>query len=212
MYFVGGSAGHPSMTFRCRVGGGWGSPGTTCTVPPRQIDAARAEALAWEAVTESLVRLPRSPRATIARAHSLYRQSAPSAEAAHKNAAERINRAVARRERAIELYLSGAIDRARFDAESAAADSEFQNAESDLANLPAPPDETMLTAAWESLREMRRLIAAIAPARYAATLRALGVAVVSPAGVPIETGRRGPKPDAGRVDIRFRAELAVFLA
>lgn len=212
MYLVGGSLGHASVVFRCRTGAGWSHPDAVCQTQPRQIAADRAEALTWQEVTAAVSRVPRSPAGAIRHAHDLYRRIAPIADSAHRMALERKNRAVARRERVIELYLAGAIDRPRFDAESAAADSELQKSESQIAELPAPPDDDALTAAWAELRSMRQVLASILPEHYSRWLRMLGVAVVSPAGVPLITGRRGPRPDAGRIAIRFRDELAVVFS
>lgn len=210
MYLVGGSIGFPVPTFRCRVGGGWGQPGVICDFPPRQIAAARAEALTWGAVMEAFVRLPLSPRATINAAQAEYRRMSPAADASVRIAQERQKRAVARRERVIELYLAGTIDNAKMARELAQVAIDESDAASMLAQLPRPVDAVAIEAAWSALREMRRALRDVPEEDRGLWLRKVGIAVLSPAGVPLVTGRRGPRADAGRVEIRFRDEYAVL--
>lgn len=208
MYLVGGSAGHPSVAFRCRVGAGWGHPEATCAYQPRQIDAARAEALTWAAVTDSLARLPLSPRAIINAAQAEYRTLAPDTDETLRHALERKNRAQGRRERALGLYLAGDIDRARYDRESSSAAIDESAADAELEHLPRPPSPEAIDAAWSALRDMRRSLSHVPEEDRGLWLRKLGVAVLSPAGHTIATGRRGPRPDAGALTIRFRREYA----
>jgi DNA invertase Pin-like site-specific DNA recombinase len=210
MYLVGGSASRPVPAFRCRIGAGWGPPDVTCQWQPRQIVAGRAESLAWEAVIEAFSILPPSPRAVIREAQAEYRRLSPASDAAYKDALVRQNKALQRRERVLEAYLSGDIDRARFDRESVSLDAELRNAELDLARLPNPPDGEAIESAWSALHGMKPMLRDVSESERGAWLRNLGVAVVSPAGYTVSTGKRGSRPDAGRIVMRFRSEYAVL--
>jgi site-specific DNA recombinase len=210
MYLVGGSAGAPTPAFRCRVGGGWAHPDAICTAQPRQIAADRAEALAWDAVRAALERLPLSPRRAIDEAEAAYRQAMPAADASVRQAIGRRKAAAARRDRAIEMYLAGDIDRGRFEAESTRAASELAEAETALAHLPAEPDAAAIAAAWAALRELRDVLEVAGDEHKAMLLRRIGHAVLAPAGHRVASHRRGPRPDAGMITIQFRPELAAF--
>jgi hypothetical protein len=210
MYLVGGTASRPTPAFRCRIGGGWGPPDARCDFDPAQIVAVRAESLAWEAVIGAFLILPTSPRAIIREAQAEYRRLLPASDAAHGNALVRQNKAVQRRERVLEAYLGGAIDRARFDRELVSVDSELREAEAQLATLPNPPDAEAIGAAWSSMRAMRAMIRDTPESERGLWIRKLGIVVVSPAGYTVPTGKRGSRPDAGRVSIRFRREYAVL--
>lgn len=211
MYLVGGSTGFPVPTFRCRVGGGWGQSDAVCMFPPRQIAADRAEALTWDAVTETFARLPLSPKAIIKAAQAEYRRLTPDTDAAMRMAQERQKRAATKRERLIDLYIRGDIDRAKFDREPLLASNEGAEANLVLAGLPDPPDPTLIESAWQLLRDMRRSLIQVPEEERGLWLRKVGVAVLSPAGHTIVTGRRGPRPDAGVITIRFRSEYAQIL-
>jgi site-specific DNA recombinase len=210
MYLVGGTASRPTPAFRCRVGGGWGPPDVRCDYQPAQIVAARAESLAWEAVIDAFSILPTSPRAIIKEAQAEYRRSSPASDEAHTMALERKKRSVARRERVIELYLSGAIDNARVSRELAQVAIEESEADAALATLPNPPDAEAIEAAWSALRDTKPMLRDAPESERGLWIRKLGVVVVSPAGYTVSTGKRGSRPDAGRVSIRFRPEYAVL--
>lgn len=212
MYLTGGSPGRPTLVFRCRAGAGWAHPDATCAIQPRQLRAEYAETLAWEAVMQALDRLPTSARRVVAEAQRQFRQSVPAAEAAIRDATVRQNRARLRRERVLEAYLSGDIDRARFDRETAAIDAELREAESLLARLPQPPNAEAIEAAWQALRQMRRIVAGMEDTERRRVLHRLGIAVVSPAGVTMARNGPGQRADAGRVVIRFREEYREFFA
>jgi hypothetical protein len=203
MYLVGGSPGRPPVTFRCRVGGGWGPVGTTCDLRPRQMPAAQAERMAWQAITDALADLP-ALKHVYARARREYRAAIPLADAAVREAQERHRRAVARRNRAESLYLSGARERGWFDAEDTVVAAELAAADAVLARVPEPPDKGQLETIWRELRELRSALGQYGDDEKTAVLHTLGVVVVSPAGY------RVGRADAGIVRIRFRPELRAF--
>jgi hypothetical protein len=210
MYLVGGSPSRPVPAFRCRIGAGWGPPEVTCQWQPRQIVAGRAESLAWEAVIEAFGRLPASPRAIIREAQAEYRRLSPASDAAYRQAQERKKRALERRGRIIELYLGGTIDNARMGRELAQVARDEEECAAMLASLPNPPDAEAIETAWSALRAMKPMLRDVSESERGAWLRKLGVAVVSPAGYTVPTGKRGSRPDAGKVMIRFRPEYAVL--
>lgn len=209
MYLVGGSPGRPVLSFRCRVGGGWGNFDAVCSVQPRIIRMDRAEELTWKAILAGLVRLPR-PRDVERLTRQHYREQSPSAQAARADAERRSRRLSAERERWLHAFTTGSAPQARFDREMARLAAEEREIASLVAELPQLPDHAVVEDAWRQLRQMRQ-IATLAPAETRGQiLRAIGVAIVSPAGVPIVRSGPGPREDAGRVRLRTRPGLALF--
>lgn len=211
MYLDGGRPHKQRPHFTCGATS-W-QPDITCAHRPRGIERERAETLTWRAVCEDFARL-RPGDAVYREIVAAYQAEAPLAERARRETGARQERIMERRQRTEDLYLSGVRDRAWFDAEDARLAAEEREIAAQLATLPAPPDEAAVLAVWRSLSDMQRMLTQIEPADRGGWLRALGLAVVSPAGVPdIAIGSRpGPKPDAGRVTIRYRPEIAPFLA
>lgn len=208
MYLIQPYRSKPYADFRCRLAGA-GNAGPMmppCPVSPRSIRVWRAEEMAWEAVCRDLGRVL-SPRVVLADARRRYQLLLPAGDAVRKEAHERKRRALARRERAEGLYLSGSRERAWFDVEDALAAAELAAAERALGDFAAPPAEDAIKEQWRRLRGLRDLLDAIEGDDRAPVLRELGVAVVAPCGSPAPRGGNG---DGGRITIRYRPELAPF--
>ncbi len=209
MYLVGGSPGRPVLGFRCRVGGGWGTIGSVCPVQPRQIRADRAEALTWLSITDGLSHM-RRPREIVRAARRRFREERPSAHQTRADAEARGRRVASQRARLLDLYVNSSYTRPHLDRELAKIEAEERVITALLTGLPALPDTEAIEAAWDRLRVLRDA-APLAPAEArGAILHALGVAVVSPAGVPIVRAGPGRREDAGRVTLRARPEFAGF--
>lgn len=193
--------------FRCRVASSGvihaRNPG--CTLSPRNILMTRAEELTWQRIVDDLAHLL-PPRAVLAAARRQYHAATPVSQAAHEEALARKSRAVARRQRAEDLYLSGARDRAWFDAEDALAAQDAAAADRVLASMPTPPDPAVITAEWETLRNLRSTLREYGPRERGAVLHTLGIAVV------VAAGRKSGTGDVGAVRMRYRPALARFFA
>jgi DNA invertase Pin-like site-specific DNA recombinase len=209
MYLVGGSPGRPILSFRCRVGGGWGDFGVACPFSPRMIRMDRAEELTWEAIHEALARLP-SPRSVLRQTQRRYRLESPTAEAVTRDMEARSRRVAAERERVIYMFRTGTIPHARFDREMAQIMTEEQEVAARLAALPVTPSLEAIETAWNDLRALRDALPLAADEERGRLLRAIGTAVVSPAGYPVVRSGPGRREDAGRVRLRARPGLAPF--
>jgi len=203
MYLRGTSPHRPFATFHCRGGPEWGGThGYACQLSPRQLRAERAETLAWERLREDLAAL-RYPVDVIKEAERRDRLASPTAQATRRQAADRCQRLEAKRERWVEMYADGTIDRAKLDRELTKIDAEGAEVAAILAALPESADPTQIETEWQHLREIRDLFALFPAEARGQTLRRLGVAVVSPAGYRL--GRTG---DAGHVELRYRPNWA----
>lgn len=202
------SHGEARQVFRCRAGssGALAADAPACPYLPRQIDRARAETLAWEVMRAALDALPRSPAPVISEARRAYRAAAPTADARRADLAARRERACARRQRAEDLYLSGARDRVWFAGEDARAVAELAALDAELAALPALPDECAIEALWASLRQLRDITEVVQPAERGGVLRALGTVMVSPSPA------RQHRHDGSTITLHPRPELRALLA
>lgn len=200
MYLGVGTPSRPRHTIRCRSGAGWARSGRSCGISPQQIGADRAETLTWAALTDLLTRLPASPRRIIAAARARHRMQAPATIAAQREAQERRRRAVVDRQRAADMYVSGRMDLAWFDAQDARLAAVEREADVLLARLPEPPDESAIEAAWQHLRGIAEILVSIEGLDRGPVLREIGVAVIGPVGY------RSGRGDAGQVAIRVSAE------
>lgn len=183
-------------------------PVAPCPYTPRQVRLDRIEPLVWDAVIATLEALL-DPEAIVADAQRRFRQSMPTVEAAHREAAGRKQRAVERRNRFLGLYGDGVVSRAELDVELARASAELADAERYLDRLPTLPDEAAIRERWSTLHDLASIASEIPDDRRANVLRALGVAIVAPAGVKL-AGKGGA--DVGRVSLRLRDELIPFWA
>jgi len=138
----------------------------------------------------------------VAEARRRYRAQAPGSEAARKEAQERQERLLARRQRVEGLYLSGARDRLWFDAEDARIAAEQRDVAAFLTRLPAEPDPDRIAAFLAALTDLRAWAEeAEDPEAKRTVLRALGVVILSPAGY------KAGRADAGRAAVRLREEF-----
>ena len=158
-----------------------------CGLLPMSLVLAEFERLSWSVLTEDIVRVSQRPlRAVIADARRRYRELSPASEAAAREARERRARALARRQRAEDLYLSGARDRAWFDAEDARTTAEIKETDAILQKLPAPPDHDDIEQRWSEVRNLATALAGVqTPPGRMAVLRGLGVVVFGPSGIRI---------------------------
>lgn len=187
---------------------GWTYAGCPpCPVSPRSLVLHRAEPLAWGALGDLLARLP-EPAHILDRLHAQYRAATPGIPERIAAATARKERAERQRDRAIDLYLRGDIDRARYDAAHARALAELADAEIALATLPQPPDERAITETWRHLSALHELMPTWPEPDRAAVLREVGTAIVGPAGVKLP-GKGGA--DAGCVTIRPHDALRPYL-
>lgn len=182
MYLARRAYRHPAL--RCR----WDDRVGPCPIQPRMMRLDRAEALAWERIAADLEGIL-EPDAVLAAAHVEYGRLAPAAAAARTDALERQKRAAERRSRAEDLYLSGARERAWFDAEDALAASALADAERILAHLPTPPDPDAIGAVWQRLTGMREVLASIEGMDRRPVLAELGRVVVAPPDVALRYAR-----------------------
>jgi DNA invertase Pin-like site-specific DNA recombinase len=185
MYLI-QAAGTRRAYFRCRAGhaGILSATQQMCPVEPRRVVLPIVEEAAWAAITKTLA-AKLSPEVVLADAQREYRRHAPVAEAARGETRARHDRAVARRERAESLYLSGARDRAWFDSEDARITAELAAVAREAERIPAAPDETRIRATWQELRTLSDGLDTLDTEERGAVLHALGVVVVGDGGVSL---------------------------
>ena len=82
--------------------------------------------------------------------------------------------------RAVDLYLSGGIDRARHDAEQRAADDEAAEVARREAALPARPDAAAVREACRELREVREVLGVLRSDGLARVVRSCGRVLLLP--------------------------------
>lgn len=152
----------------------------SCAVRPYTAMAPRVERDAWAIIAADLEAARRLPlRSIVADARRRYQRARPGNAAAIDAATAQRERATQRRARAEELYLSGARDRAWFEAEDAKIAADLATIDATLRQLPAPPDTAAIEAVWQELRVLSLQIGHItSPAARAIVLRRLGRVVV----------------------------------
>jgi DNA invertase Pin-like site-specific DNA recombinase len=158
-----------------------------CGLAPMSLVIPEIETLVWDTLTADIARVSRTPfRSVLADAKRRYRESSPATASAAREANERRHRAQARRQRAEDLYLSGARDRAWFDAEDARTAAEVGEADAILQRLPTMPDHADLEQRWREIRTLAEDLDGITTlVARAALLRHMGSVMFGPGGVEI---------------------------
>ena len=172
-----------------------------CRVLPCTILSGRAEERAVAALGRDLDRL-RPAAEVVAEARERWQAESGDAAAELRDLARRRARAEARRARAVDLYLSGGIDRARHDAEQRAADDEAAEVARREAALPARPDAAAVREACRELREVREVLGVLRSDGLARVVRMCGRVLLLP-----EDGADPVRRNRGRVAVAWRPGL-----
>lgn len=159
----------------------------SCGLVPMSLVLPELERQAWAVLADDIVRVNKTPlRSVVADARRRYHALSPATERAAREARDRRDRALARRQRAEDLYLSGARDRAWFDAEDAKTAAEIGEAETVLSRLPVMPDHDAIERQWGEIREFAAALDGITSLAARTTLlRGLGVVAFGPGGTRI---------------------------
>jgi DNA invertase Pin-like site-specific DNA recombinase len=160
-----------------------------CGVSPQSMAAWMAERAARDQLVADLSGR-RTLRDALARARLEARQNRPRVDARRRDLLDRHQRLDARRRNAEELYLSGARDRAWFDAQDAVIAVDLAYVERELAALPAAPDPDRVRATWTRLGELEQALRGGPGTRLGPILAELGVAVVGSGGLSIRYRER----------------------
>lgn len=185
------NASNPGPFFRCASTVAEPGKPRSCHVYPTALAAHKIEAAAWQQALAALDRIA-DPGSVLAAMRRAYREQAPDATRELRLAEQAVARASARRARAEELYLSGARDRAWFNAEDARAAADLDAAQAKLRDVPRPPDRRAIEVRLHQLRSLRDAAGAMTLEQRGELVALLGRVVV-----------------AGRNDVRLVLDPAV---
>ncbi len=155
-----------------------------CQVPRPRLSAPMAEAAVSRALLADLAGALSVEEVVAAERRRLARVT-PLAERQRTEAQDRLRRAQERRARAEDVYLSGARDRAWWDAQDAQIGTDIAAAERDLAAVPEVVPTATLRDAATLFADVRAAWEQSSPGARHALLRELGVVVVDEDGVRI---------------------------
>lgn len=172
------NASNPGPFFRCASTVAEPGKPRSCHVYPTALAAHKIEAAAWQQALAALDRIG-DPGSVLAAMRRAYREQAPDATRELRLAEQAVARASARRARAEELYLSGARDRAWFNAEDARAAADLDAAQAKLRDVPRPPDRRAIEVRLHQLRSLRDAAGAMTLEQRGELVALLGRVVVA---------------------------------
>lgn len=152
---------------------------TACTIHPGRVRQSYAERQAWMSMEWAMTAILPIDE-VMHRAERSYATSAPDVAAERAKVTDTRQRALDRRARAEELYLSGSRDRAWLDAIEAQVLVVVAEADAALSALPAPVDHAAIADRHAALHALGELTDLALPADRKALLAELGHILIGP--------------------------------